>query len=100
MLREEYRLSRLAKILPAIFLTLNEVNLFTPLHKGKLKPVVDFINVLSKAFTRPDPKSAKIQSSHQFFRPLGSTSVKTAHKKLMKLTPDRDRHFFTFKHFF
>jgi len=38
-----------------------------------------------------DPKSVKIQSSHQyFFALLGSSYVKAAHKMLMKLTIDYD----------
>jgi len=47
---------------------------------------VNFINVLRAAFTRPDPKWAKRQSSHQcLFALLGPTRVKASCKMLMKL---------------
>jgi len=59
-----------------------------------LKPVndlysgVNFINILRTAFALVDPKSVKIQLSHQcLFKLLGSTSVKAVHRTLMKLSP-------------
>jgi len=43
---------------------------------------------LRAAFTREDPKSVKIQSSHQYlFAHLGSGHIKAVHKMLVKLTP-------------
>jgi hypothetical protein len=40
-----------------------------------------------------DPKSIKIQSSHQyFFALLGSESVKAARKMLVKLSPGHNPH--------
>jgi len=45
-------------------------------------PWINFINILHKAFTRPNPKSVKIQLSCQYlFTLLGSEDIKAAHKK-------------------
>ncbi len=50
-------------------------------------PSVNFINFLWAAFTRTDPKSAKITVNFTvFFALLGSGSIKAAHRKLVKLT--------------
>ncbi len=55
----------------------------------KLPPGFDFINVLPTAFALVDPESVITQSSLQYhFTLLGSTSVKSVHRKLMKSTPD------------
>jgi len=53
----------------------------------KLTPGVNFTNILHKAFTRADPKSAKKteEGLNVFFVLLGSTHIKAACK--MKLTP-------------
>jgi len=49
---------------------------------------VNFISVLQAAFTRTDPNSTKIKSSHQYlFALLGCAGVKATSKTLMKLTP-------------
>ncbi len=49
---------------------------------------VNFLNFLHAAFTGPDPKSLRTQSSCQYhFTLLGSARVKAEQKKLMKLTP-------------
>jgi len=49
---------------------------------------VNFSNVLCAPFKCKDPKSTKIQSSHQcLFALLGSAGVKAACKMLVKLTP-------------
>ncbi len=53
-----------------------------------MKPWVNFIHVLRAVFMRANPKSVRIQSSHQYlFMPLGPTLTKAAHKMLMKLAP-------------
>jgi len=50
---------------------------------------VNFTNILRAAFMHTDPKSAKRQSSHEYFSVLiGSAWVKAARKVLVKLTPD------------
>ncbi len=50
----------------------------------KLTPVVNFVNVLRTAFVLVDPKSVKIQLSHQcLFTLLGSTSLKAVCRTLM-----------------
>jgi len=52
-------------------------------------PGLNFINVLYTAFTRSDPKSVKKTVKLSiFFMLSGSTSVKAAHKMLVKLTPN------------
>ena len=52
----------------------------------------NFINVLRAAFTLAHPKSAKkTVKSSSFFALLRPTSVKAAHRTLMKLTPRRCR---------
>jgi hypothetical protein len=54
------------------------------------RPGLNFINVLSTAFTRVDPESVRIQSNPQYlFTFLGSTYAKAARKMLMKSTPAR-----------
>jgi len=61
----------------------------------KLTPGVNFINVsffLRAAFALVDPKSVKIQLSHQcLLTLLGSTSIKAVSRTLMKLSPDRSK---------
>jgi len=52
------------------------------------RPRVDFIKILPEAFTWADPKSAKRQSSCQFFVLLGSACSKAVRRMLMKLTPN------------
>jgi len=52
----------------------------------KLRPGVNFTNILPAAFTRRDIKSVKIQSSYQyFFALLGSAHAEVSRKILMKL---------------
>jgi len=53
--------------------------------------VVDFTNILRPAFAAHIPKAQKIQASHQFFEPLGSTRLKAACKRLVKSTLGIDR---------
>jgi len=49
---------------------------------------VNFTNILWAAFMWKDPKSVKIQSSHQYlFGLLGSVNVEALSKMLMKFTP-------------
>jgi len=49
---------------------------------------VNFINVLSTAFTHVDPECTKRQSSQQcHLALLGPTSIKAARKTLVKLSP-------------
>ncbi len=54
----------------------------------KVASGVNFINVLLTAFALVDPKSVKnaVESSVSFML-LGSTSVKSEHRTLMKLSP-------------
>jgi len=48
---------------------------------------MNFTNILSAAFMRVDPKSAKkTDNLTVFFALLGSAPVKAAHKMLVKLT--------------
>jgi hypothetical protein len=55
----------------------------------KLTPGIKFINVLHAAFMREDPECKKRQSSQQSCLVLSrSTSIKAAHKTLMKSTPE------------
>ncbi len=56
----------------------------------RLTPYVNFINVLSAAFTRADPKSIKKTVSQvvSLLMLLGSTRVKAVGRTLVKLTPD------------
>ncbi len=59
-----------------------------PLQEKRL----DFTNILRADFTRPGPKSVKIQSSHHYlFAHLGSAHVKAAHKMLVKWAERRQR---------
>jgi hypothetical protein len=52
-------------------------------------PGVNFNNILLKAFTWADPKSAeKIEGLTVFFALLGSARFKASSKMLMKLTPE------------
>ena len=52
------------------------------------RPGVNFINVLQATFTCADPEIAKkTVKSSSCFALLGSSSVKAAHRTLMKLTP-------------
>ena len=54
----------------------------------KLRPRVNFTNVLQAAFTRADLKSAiKLLNLTVFFALLGSARIKAACKMLVKLTP-------------
>jgi len=47
--------------------------------------------MLTEAFTRADPKSAKRKSSHHcLFVLLGSSLIKAARKMLVKMKPDDD----------
>jgi len=55
---------------------------------GELYPRVNFINVLTAAFTCADPKSIKKTNNLTvFFMHLRSAGAKAAHRTLMKLTP-------------
>ena len=59
-----------------------------PACKKGRRQSVDFINVLSAAFTLADPKSAKkLLDLTVFFALLGYASVKSACRILMKLAP-------------
>jgi len=50
-------------------------------------PVFNFANILRATFLWVDPKTAKIQSSHQYlFALLGSERAKAAHKMMVKTT--------------
>jgi hypothetical protein len=54
-----------------------------------LTPGLNFINILSTAFTQADPESVKFQLSRQYlFVLLGCGRIKAARRTLMKLTPD------------
>jgi len=58
------------------------------IHRFCPRPGLNFINVLRTAFTLSDPKSVKdTYDLTVFFTLSGSTSVKAAHKTLVKLTP-------------
>ena len=58
-------------------------------EKLKGKSGVNFINVLRAAFTPADPKSAKKTVRLNSFVALsGSALVKSAHRMLVKLSPD------------
>ena len=55
-------------------------------------PRVNFTNVLLAAFTLTDPNSTtKLLDLTVFFALLGSACVKSARRRLMKLTPLRDQ---------
>jgi len=54
----------------------------------KLTPRLNFISVPCTAFTRADPESVKDTDDLNYFTLLGSSSVKAAHKTLVKLTPE------------
>jgi len=60
---------------------------------GRSNPGLNFINVLSAAFTNVDPKCAKKRQSSQqcHLALLGPMSVKAARKTLVKLTPGSHR---------
>jgi hypothetical protein len=54
---------------------------------GKLRPGVNFINVLCTAFMPEAPQSVRTQSSHQYlFTLLGPTSIKAVRRTLMKMS--------------
>ncbi len=54
----------------------------------KLRPEHNFMNILRRSYTHKDPKSVKFQSCCPYlFALLGFTSVKAAHRTLMKLKP-------------
>jgi len=56
----------------------------------KLRPCVNFTNVLHTAFTTVAPQSIRTQSICQYlFTLLGSTCVKAVRRTLMKLRPCR-----------
>jgi hypothetical protein len=48
--------------------------------------LVNFTNILRKAFTLADPKSEKTDSLTAFFALLGTVGILALHKMLMKLT--------------
>jgi len=59
---------------------------------------VNFIKVLCATFTQSDHESVKIQLSCKYLLTvLGSMSVKAAHRKLMKLTPEGQIEILTFQ---
>jgi len=75
------------QVLPFFQCILNDVKMFCNWKPLKTyKSVIDFTNILRKAFTRADFKSAK-KYSQVFFALLGSACVKALSKMLVKLTP-------------
>jgi len=57
----------------------------------RVKPGVNFINVLRTAFMLVDSKSAKkIDNLTVFFTLLGPACIKAVHRTLVKLTPGGD----------
>jgi len=57
----------------------------------KLIPGIDFTNILRKAFTHEDHKSAKRVTTDCIFALLGSAHVKAFRKMSVKLNPARTR---------
>jgi len=58
-------------------------------HYKNWRPGLNFINVLCTAYMHTDPESVKdTDDLTVFFMLSGSTSVKAAHKMLVKLTPN------------
>ncbi len=73
----------------------------TCLRAAFIRPGVNFINILRRAFALVAPKSVIIQSSCQYlFTLLGSTGTKAASRTLMKLTPDPKSAKISQVHFF
>ncbi len=77
--------------IPAVsVVVVREVLVIPRLDVIVVKPGVNFTNVICIAFMHADSKSIKnTVKLIIFFMPSGSTSIKAAHRMLMKLTPER-----------